>query len=406
MTGVLYGLAKFCVRHRFVTIAVWLLVTIALVAVSHSLGENTNDNLSLPGTDSQHATDTLSHSFPDQANGTSPIVLHAAKGKLTEAKYASAVNEAAADVAKAPHVASVVNPLTPAGRQRLEQGQVDRLPVGDTGGLTGRTVRLRSANDHRRGQPGQGGRTGGGDRRAARPEGLQNIDRVQRADRDRRGDGDPDVHVRHGRLDAATDSQCRARVALDARNHPPARARDQRADRRPDARDDDRAGRGHRLRAVHCHPPPARTGRRARRPRVDRARGGDLRRSRVLRRLHCDDRARIAGGGQNSAGHDDGPDGGHRGGRSRARRTHADAGAGRDSRPAHQLAARAHATLGRSIQAGRVGQVGRRHRQAPGDRRPGRTGDPAAADDPAAVAEPRAGRRGRAFHLDHRAARL
>ncbi|HTA96965.1 MAG TPA: MMPL family transporter [Solirubrobacteraceae bacterium] len=121
MTGVLYGLARFCVRHRFVTIAVWLLVTIVLVTVSHSLGENTNDNLSLPGTDSQHATDTLSHSFPDQANGTSPIVLHAAKGKLTESKYASAVNEAAADVAKAPHVASVVNPLTPAGANALSK---------------------------------------------------------------------------------------------------------------------------------------------------------------------------------------------------------------------------------------------------------------------------------------------
>jgi RND superfamily putative drug exporter len=121
VTGVLYGLAKFCVRHRFVTIAVWLVVTVVLVGVSHRLGENTNDNLSLPGTDSQHATDTLKSSFPDQANGTSPIVLHAAVGQLTEAKYATAVNEAAADVAKAPHVASVVNPLTPQGAGALSK---------------------------------------------------------------------------------------------------------------------------------------------------------------------------------------------------------------------------------------------------------------------------------------------
>ncbi|HEY5286614.1 MAG TPA: MMPL family transporter [Solirubrobacteraceae bacterium] len=121
MTGVLYGLAKFCVRHRYVTIAVWLVVTIVLVGLSHRLGENTNDNLSLPGTDSQHATDTLKTSFPDQANGTSPIVLHAYSGKLTEAKSSTAVNEAAADVAKAPHVASVVNPLTPQGASALSK---------------------------------------------------------------------------------------------------------------------------------------------------------------------------------------------------------------------------------------------------------------------------------------------
>ena len=50
------------------------------------LGDKTNDNLSLPGTGSQHATDTLSSSFPAQANGTSPIVLHAPSGKLTDSQ--------------------------------------------------------------------------------------------------------------------------------------------------------------------------------------------------------------------------------------------------------------------------------------------------------------------------------
>jgi putative drug exporter of the RND superfamily len=123
MTGVLYGLARFCIRRRLAVLGVWLVAAIALIVVSHRLGENTNDNLSLPGTDSQHATDTLAKSFPNQANGTSPIVLHASSGKLTEAKYASAVNQAAAAVAKAPHVASVVNPLTPQGASALSKDQ-------------------------------------------------------------------------------------------------------------------------------------------------------------------------------------------------------------------------------------------------------------------------------------------
>ena len=123
MTPALYRLAHACVRHRFVVLAVWLLVTVALVVVSHRLGDNTNDNLSLPGTDSQRATDTLAASFPDQANGTSPIVLHASSGRLSEPRYAQAVNEAAASVAKAPNVASVVNPLTPQGAGALSEDQ-------------------------------------------------------------------------------------------------------------------------------------------------------------------------------------------------------------------------------------------------------------------------------------------
>jgi RND superfamily putative drug exporter len=123
MTGRLYGVGRFCVRHRFIVCGVWLIVAVALIATSHTLGETTSEDLSLPGTDSQRAADTLAKSFPDQANGSSPIVLHAAHGKLTESRYASAVDQAAADVAKAPHVASVVNPLTPQGASALSKDQ-------------------------------------------------------------------------------------------------------------------------------------------------------------------------------------------------------------------------------------------------------------------------------------------
>ncbi len=123
MTRRLYGVGRFCVRHRFVVCGVWLVAAVALIATSHTLGETTSEDLSLPGTDSQRAADTLAKSFPDQANGSSPIVLHAAHGKLTESRYASAVDQATADVAKAPHVASVVNPLTPQGASALSKDQ-------------------------------------------------------------------------------------------------------------------------------------------------------------------------------------------------------------------------------------------------------------------------------------------
>ncbi len=123
MTGVLYRLAQFCVRRRFVVVGVWIVLTVALVVISQGLGDNTNDNLSLPGTDSQRATDTLTKSFPNQANGTSPIVLHASSGKLTDSKYATAVNNAASGVGKEPNVASVVNPLSPQGASALSKDQ-------------------------------------------------------------------------------------------------------------------------------------------------------------------------------------------------------------------------------------------------------------------------------------------
>src|SRR5579875_2759736 len=123
MTPYLYGLAHFCTRRRWWVLAFWLVVTIAVFVISKGMGVNTSDDLSLPGTGSQHAKDTLQGPFPVQAFGTSPIVLHAKNGKLTDSKYKNAVNEAATDVAKAPYVASVVNPLTSQGASSLSKNQ-------------------------------------------------------------------------------------------------------------------------------------------------------------------------------------------------------------------------------------------------------------------------------------------
>jgi len=123
MTRMLYAVARFSVRRRFVVLAVWLLAAIALVAISHRMGDNTNDNLSLPGTNSQQATNTLTSSFPGQANGASPIVLHARSGKLTDSNNANAVNQASSNLSKDPSVAGVVSPLTQQGASQLSQDQ-------------------------------------------------------------------------------------------------------------------------------------------------------------------------------------------------------------------------------------------------------------------------------------------
>jgi RND superfamily putative drug exporter len=94
MTGPLYRLGHFCVRHKLLVIAVWVVAFAGLAAASASMGSNTADNLKLPGTDSQKATDLLNAKFPQQANGTVPIVFVAPHGhKLTESKYEDAIKQ-------------------------------------------------------------------------------------------------------------------------------------------------------------------------------------------------------------------------------------------------------------------------------------------------------------------------
>ena len=72
MTPLLYRLGQFCARRSVLVLVVWVVVAVAVVGVAKSVGSDTNDDLTLPGTDSQEATNLLSDKFPDQANGSVP----------------------------------------------------------------------------------------------------------------------------------------------------------------------------------------------------------------------------------------------------------------------------------------------------------------------------------------------
>ena len=255
LTATLYRLAHLCVRRRFVVLGIWLVVAVALVAVSHRLGDNTNDNLSLPGTDSQQATDALTKSFPDSGERVSPIVLHAKSGKLTDSKYASAVNEAAADVAKAPYVASVVNPLTSQGASALSKDQSTgylsvglsvspgSLSVGDAQKIIDAAAKPAKAAGL---QVETGGQLG---QKVSKPstESSELIGIIAAM---------VILTFTFGTVVAMLLPIVTAifGAGVDAGDHPPARPRGDGADGRADAGDDDRPGRGDRLRAVHRHP--------------------------------------------------------------------------------------------------------------------------------------------------------
>ncbi len=88
MTPLLYRLGHFCARHPVWVLVVWLAVALTIVGVARSVGQETNDDLKLPGTDSQAATKLLSDKFPEQANGSVPMAFRAPSGaRLSETKY-------------------------------------------------------------------------------------------------------------------------------------------------------------------------------------------------------------------------------------------------------------------------------------------------------------------------------
>jgi RND superfamily putative drug exporter len=121
MTGPLYAIGRWCSRHHWPVIGVWVVLAIALVAIGQASGSKTSENLTLLGTGSTQATELLEENLPKQAFGSNPLVLEAPAGsKLTESKYAAAVGETVKRLEALPDVNSAPSPLAP-GAQTLSQ---------------------------------------------------------------------------------------------------------------------------------------------------------------------------------------------------------------------------------------------------------------------------------------------
>jgi putative drug exporter of the RND superfamily len=130
VTGALYRIGRFCGRHHWPVIAVWVIVAIALAVAGRVVGDANNDNLSLPGTGSTNAQNLLQDNLPDQANGTNPIVLKSDDGKLTDSANSTAIGKAVDSLSRQPDVRSAISPLSKAGSYALgKDGKIGYITV-------------------------------------------------------------------------------------------------------------------------------------------------------------------------------------------------------------------------------------------------------------------------------------
>ena len=102
-------LAAWSYAHRRRALAVWVAVLVGVTAISTALGSDYHNDFSLPGTESQQATDTLAERAPAQAGDTIQIVVRDGDG-LRAPAVRERVETMLADVAALPHVASVAGP--------------------------------------------------------------------------------------------------------------------------------------------------------------------------------------------------------------------------------------------------------------------------------------------------------
>lgn len=109
----------FAARRRWIVLGLWLVVLVTVGFFVRSLGAETSNNLDLPGTDSQRASDLLEKRFSPQQNGKNPIVFHVRSGKVTDPGPKQAITESHKAIRNLPHVFNAPSPFSQAGAAQI-----------------------------------------------------------------------------------------------------------------------------------------------------------------------------------------------------------------------------------------------------------------------------------------------
>ncbi|MFE0457951.1 MMPL family transporter [Kitasatospora sp. NPDC058965] len=109
------ALARWCYRRRFVVIAAWAALLVALALLSRAAPTAYDNSLVLPGTGSGSAQQLLQSSAPDRAGDVDQIVWRVSAGRVTDPAVEQRMSAMLAQVARLPAVASVTGPYRPGG---------------------------------------------------------------------------------------------------------------------------------------------------------------------------------------------------------------------------------------------------------------------------------------------------
>lgn len=130
MTGPLHRFGHFVARHALPVLALWLVFTAAVVLLADASGRPTSDDTTIPGSDSTRATELLQRKLPAQANGSVPIVVEAAQGKVTDAANKRAIERTVDRLRSNPHVRKVIDPFSSRGAGEVSRdGTIASIPV-------------------------------------------------------------------------------------------------------------------------------------------------------------------------------------------------------------------------------------------------------------------------------------
>ena len=104
MSRFLYRLGRTCARNRKRVVLIWVLAVAALFAGGKVAGGEMKDKFTVPGVESQRATDLLEASFASQAGASAQVVFHTTNGTLSDPENAAAIGQTLDALGQLEHV--------------------------------------------------------------------------------------------------------------------------------------------------------------------------------------------------------------------------------------------------------------------------------------------------------------
>src|SRR3954452_10850083 len=114
MSHLLYRIGNFAGRHPWRVISVWLAIAGVIFLLNSSHGGRYDETFSLPGSESQAASDAIQERFPQETVYSSNVILHS-DHDLTAVTTRAAVTQAVQRLSHGHHVVAASRPYDPRG---------------------------------------------------------------------------------------------------------------------------------------------------------------------------------------------------------------------------------------------------------------------------------------------------
>ncbi len=120
----LLSLIRSSIAHRRLVVVTWLVVAVLASVLAQSVGRHYATNFSLPGTESQRASDLLTREFAAQSGDVDTIVFHVSHGSVDSPAVRAAMAPLLARASTFPHVAGLISPFTPRGAVQVSPNRM------------------------------------------------------------------------------------------------------------------------------------------------------------------------------------------------------------------------------------------------------------------------------------------